>query len=77
MKEFWKNEWELFLDDMEALGEFFLQPVTITTSYQKLNPSIEERSGNVQVQDVGIWNNFKQGCAEIKEFLFQPVKFTL
>ena len=28
MGDFWKREWDLFLKDMQELGEFFMQPVT-------------------------------------------------
>ena len=75
MKEFWKNEWQLFLDDMQTLGEFFLQPVTFSAKPLQLQASIEEREEQTEVQNVGIWNSFKQGCSNAKEFLMQPVKF--
>lgn len=75
MKEFWKNEWQLFLDDMQTLGEFFLQPVTFSAKPLQLQASIEEREQEAEVQNVGIWESLKQGCSNAKEFLFQPVKF--
>ncbi|CDC81236.1 MAG: hypothetical protein ACLTON_06505 [Christensenellales bacterium] len=75
MKEFWKNEWQLFLDDMQTLGEFFLQPVTFSPKTLQLQASVEEREQETEVQDVGIWDSFKQGCSNAKDFLFQPVKF--
>ena len=74
MKEFWKNEWQLFLDDMQTLGEFFLQPVTFSTKPLQLQASIEERQ-ETEVQNIGVWDSFKQGCSNAKEFLMQPVKF--
>ena len=40
MKEFWKNEWQLFLDDMQTLGEFFLQPVTFSPKTLQLQASV-------------------------------------
>lgn len=75
MKEFWKSEWQLFLDDMQTLGEFFLQPVTFSAKPLQLQASVEEREQGAEVQNVGIWESFKQGCSNAKEFLFQPVKF--
>ncbi len=75
MKDFFKNEWKLFLDDMQTLGEFFLQPVTFSPKPLQLQASIEEREQQVEVQNVGIWQSFKQGCANAKEFLTQPVTF--
>lgn len=75
MKDFWKNEWQLFLDDMHTLGEFFLQPVTFSSNSLQLQASVEEREKSTEVQNVGIWDSFKQGCSNAKEFLFQPVKF--
>lgn len=77
MKEFWKNEWQLFLDDMQTLGEFFLQPVTFSPRTLKLESSVEEREQNIEVENVGIWDSFKQGCLNAKDFLTQPVKFKL
>ena len=44
MKDFFVNEWNLFLDDMQELGEFFLQPVTFKGLFfpnkEMLNPTI-------------------------------------
>ena len=75
MKEFWKNEWQLFLDDMQTLGEFFVQPVTFNAKPLQLQASVEESQEETEVQNVGVWDSFKQGCSNAKEFLMQPVKF--
>lgn len=75
MKDFWKNEWQLFLGDMQTLGEFFLQPVTFSPKPLQLEASIEEREEQAEVQDIGLWGSFKQGCSNAKDFLTQPVKF--
>lgn len=76
MKEFWKNEWKLFMNDMQNLGEFFLQPVTFSPKPLRLQASIEEEKlEELEAQDVGIWSSFKQGCSNAKDFLTQPVKF--
>ena len=76
MKDFWKNEWDLFLDDMQTLGEFFLQPVTLTSKPAQLQASVEERVQDLdQIQNAGVWESFKQGLSNAKDFLFQPVKF--
>ena len=59
MKEFWKNEWQLFLNDMQELGEFCLQPVEITgVPWKKsaaLKPSVEEIEQ--KCDQVGFWQN--------------------
>ena len=60
MKDFWKNEWQLFLDDMQTLGEFFLQPVTFSSKSLQLQASVEERNENTEVQNVG-YNKEKEG----------------
>lgn len=82
MKEFWKNEWNLFLDDMRELGEFCLQPVEITfwgKSNLMLKPTYEEVEQKVQTEATGFWKNewdlFKQDLQNAKEFLIQPVEF--
>lgn len=82
MKEFFKNEWKLFLEDMRELGEFCLQPVEITLwgkSNLMLKPSYDEVESKVQAGEVGFWQNewnlFKQDLKNAKEFLTQPVEF--
>lgn len=82
MKEFFKNEWRLFLEDMRELGEFCLQPVEITfwgKSNLMLKPTYDEVEAKVQDGEVGFWQNewnlFKQDLKNAKEFLTQPVEF--
>lgn len=84
-KSFWKNEWDLFLNDMKELGEFCLQPIEITVPWKKkesqmLNPTIEEVAQKVDSNDnMGFWQKqwdlFKQDLNNAKEFLTQPVTF--
>ena len=81
MKEFWKNEWQLFLNDMPELGEFCLQQDEITVVPWKksaaLKPSVEEIEQ--KCDQVGFWQNewnlFKQDLQNAKDFLMQPVEF--
>lgn len=82
MKEFWKNEWKLFLDDMRELGEFCLQPIEITLwgkSDLMLKPSVEEVEAKVESGATGFWQNewnlFKQDLQNARDFLMQPVDF--
>ena len=76
MKGFWKNEWDLFLDDMQTLGEFFFQPVTLSSKPAQLQASVEDKVQDLnQVQNAGVWESFKQGLSNAKDFLFQPIKF--
>ncbi len=82
MKEFFKNEWKLFLDDMRELGEFCLQPVEITLwgkSNLMLKPTYDEVEAKAQYSEVSFWQNewnlFKQDLKNAKEFLTQPVEF--
>lgn len=82
MKEFWKNEWNLFLEDMRELGEFCLQPIEITLwgkSDLMLKPSVEEVEAKVEAGAVGFWQNewnlFKQDLQNARDFLMQPVDF--
>ena len=84
MKEFWKNEWNLFLKDMQELGEFFLQPVEITgipgkSSVKMLKPTVEEvqqksSNGGFWANE---WNLFLNDMEALGEFCLQPVDLTL
>lgn len=82
MKDFWKNEWSLFLEDMRQLGEFCMQPVEITgIPWRKadpmLNASVEE--AEARASEGGFWANqwdmFKNEMQNAREFLTQPVEF--
>ncbi len=81
MRDFWKNECDLFFKDMENLGNFFLQPVTFSGLFQKsdlmLKPSEEEI---IEKADTGSfwkneWDLFMNDMDNVMDFLFQPVKF--
>lgn len=84
-KGFWRNEWDLFLNDMRELGEFCLQPIEITVPWKKydnqmLNPTIEEVAQKADSADsMGFWQKqwdlFKEDLNNAKEFLTQPVTF--
>ncbi|MEG2348671.1 MAG: hypothetical protein RSB67_03385 [Clostridia bacterium] len=81
MKDFWKNEWSLFLEDMKVLGEFCLQPVEITYGKKDLmlKPTTEEIQEKGQEASTGFWANemqqFKTDLSNAKEFLMQPIEF--
>lgn len=83
MKEFWKNEWNLFLQDMQELGEFFLQPVEITmpgkSKAKMLKPTVEETK--VKASEGGFWkrewNLFLNDMESIGKFCLQPVEITM
>ena len=82
MKDFWKNEWKLFLDDMRELGEFCLQPIEITgIPWKKSNPMLRPTYEEVEskADQVGFWRNewnlFKEDLKHAKDFLTQPVEF--
>ena len=85
-KGFWRNEWDLFLKDMQELGEFCLQPIEITVPWKKkdvqmLKPTVEEVAEKVDSAETvdGFWKRewqlFKQDLNNAKEFLTQPVNF--
>ena len=84
MKEFWKNEWDLFLKDMQELGEFFLQPVEITgipgkSKVKMLKPTIEETqeksdNGGFWARE---WNLFLNDMETLGDFCLQPVEITM
>lgn len=85
MKGFWANEWDLFLNDMKELGEFFLQPVEITgipgkTNTQMLKPTVEEISQKASVPNQSFWsrewNAFMTDMENVGDFFLQPVEFT-
>lgn len=82
MKEFWINEWNLFLNDMQELGEFFLQPIEITgipgRSNAMLKPTVEEveakaNEGGFWTRE---WKSFMNDMEELGNFFLQPVEIT-
>jgi len=84
MKEFWKNEWDLFLKDMQDLGDFFLQPIEITgipgrNKAQMLKPTLEETKS--KASEGGFWsrewNTFLSDMEAIGDFCLQPVEITM
>lgn len=80
MKDFWKNEWNLFLNDMQELGEFFLQPVG-GAKPKMLRPTMEETKMKAELQPKqGFWsrewNAFLMDMQNIGEFFLQPVEFS-
>ena len=83
MKGFWANEWDLFLKDMQELGEFFLQPVEITlpgkNKAQMLKPTIEEVEA--KASEGGFWarewNLFLSDMQKLGEVCLQPVEITM
>lgn len=83
MKEFWKNEWDLFLKDMQELGDFFLQPIEITgipgKSNKMLKPTVEEtreksNEGGFWARE---WRLFLNDMEKIGDFCMQPVEITM
>ena len=81
-QSFWKYEWNLFLQDMQELGEFCLQPIEITgipwkKQPQMLKPTIQEIEQ--KADQVGFWQNewnlFKKDISNVVDFLTQPVTF--
>lgn len=44
----WKNEWQLFLNDMQELGEFCLQPVEITGVPWKKSAALKPFSRRIE-----------------------------
>jgi hypothetical protein len=86
MKDFWKNEWNLFLNDMQELGEFFLQPIEITgipgsSKPKMLKPTVEETEMKASLEPTqGFWsrewNAFLMDMQNVGEFFLQPVEFS-
>lgn len=74
---FWSREWKAFLNDMEAIGNFCMQPVEITMPGQ--NKSVVNSCDSIDVEKTGFWANewnlFKQDLKNAKDFLTQPVEF--
>ncbi len=80
MKEFWKNEWELFKMDLENVKDFLSQPVELTLwgkSDLMLKPSINEIQEKADT--VGFWQNewnlLMEDIQNAKDFLMQPITF--
>ena len=81
MKDFWKREWELFLNDMQELGEFFMQPVTFGFGKKDLmlKPTNEEIMEQAETVKTSFWQREKEAflndMKELGEFFMQPVTF--
>jgi len=79
MEGFWKREWRLFLQDMQELGEFFLQPVTFGKKDLMLRPTSEEVMEKADTVTDSFWQRekkaFLQDMQELGEFFLQPVTF--
>lgn len=79
MKGFWSNEWNLFLNDMQELGEFFLQPVTFDGLFKNNDLMLKPTNEEIQekAQSGGFWANefdlFMKDLDSIANFLFQDV----
>ncbi|MDD2627935.1 MAG: hypothetical protein PHR25_05595 [Clostridia bacterium] len=79
MKDFWKKEWELFLQDMQELGDFFLQPVTFGKKDLMLRPTEEETIEKAETVGSSFWKKEKEAflkdMEELGDFFLQPVTF--
>lgn len=81
MGDFWKREWDLFLKDMQELGEFFLQPVTFGFGKKDLmlKPTNEEIMDKAETVGTSFWQREKEAflkdMQELGEFFLQPVTF--
>lgn len=81
MGEFWKKEWNLFLEDINAFTEFWTQPVVFSNNKNEmLRPSGEELQEKAELEsEAGFWtrewNSFLQDVNNVKEFFTQPVMF--
>ena len=77
MKDFFKNEFDLFKQEMGIVADFLFQPVDLgVTSPQMLKPSVSEITEKAEVS--GFWANefalFKNDLEKISDFLFQPIE---
>lgn len=81
MGDFWKREWDLFLKDMQELGEFFMQPVTFGFGKKDLmlRPTGAEVMEKAETVKTSFWQREKEAflkdMQEIGEFFMQPVTF--
>lgn len=77
---FWKNEWDLFKQDMKVVGDFLVQPVyfsEIDYSSKSLQPTMDEvkekaSQGGFWAKQ---WKMFENEFDNAMDFLMQPVKF--
>ena len=81
MENFWTKEWNLFLKDMQNLGEFFLQPVTLVFGKKELmlKPTHEEVMEKADTVQDSFWKKektaFLNDMQELGEFFLQPVEW--
>lgn len=76
MKEFWKNEWDLFKIDVDNFVKFWAQPVTFSSN-KALNPTYEEIS---EKSDKGgfwkdQWDQFTKEYDSALDYLTKPISF--
>ena len=84
MWQFFKNEGQAFLNDMQALGEFFMQPVTFGKKNENLmlRPTMEEievkAEIETQTETQGFWkkewNLFLNDMQTLGEIFIDPRK---
>ncbi len=78
MWEFFRNEGKAFLSDMQAIGEFFMQPVTFGNEKNlMLKPTIEEIEQKAEAEGFWKreWNLFLNDMQTLGESCLGPVKF--
>ena len=72
MEGFWKREWNLFLKDMQELGEFFLQPVTFGKKDLMLKPTKEEviEKSEIVIEEEGIELEIELNYKDLENFKY-------
>lgn len=80
MGEFWKNEWDLFKDDLSSVARFLTQPVVITFGNEDplmLRPTAEEAMGKSSTSSFwkNEWDLFTKEYDSFLNYISQPVKF--
>lgn len=80
MWEFFRNEGQAFLNDMQAIGEFFMQPVTFGKKSQDLmlKPTMEEIESKAETETGNFWkkewNLFLNDMQTLGEVFIDPKK---
>ena len=80
MDGFWKNELNLFKEDVRNFKEFWTQPITFSDDTNlMLKPTFEETENKVNCEGITDsfwsreWNMFLGEMESVKSFLTQPV----
>ena len=78
MKDFWKNQWDLFKVDMDNFSKFWTQPITFKKEATlELKPAVEEIAE--KKEEPGFWKKqwslFEEEYDSFLNYITEPIHF--